>query len=157
MNEIQLIADQIAACYRTGAWSDVSVRHLLHHMSAEEAASHPLPGVHSAWEIALHLAYWHDVVRRRVSGEAVDYEAEEDWPAPAGATDANWQAARDTLDRAVDGLVDTVHRLKPGQLADNVAGQKITVYYTLHGIAQHTLYHAGQVSLLRKALRSGAR
>jgi hypothetical protein len=106
------------------------------------------------WEIALHLGFWHDAVRRRLGGEIVDYEPEEDWPIPAPAAEANWRAALDKLDQGLSALVDTVRRVNPDRLSDVVPGRSFTFYEMLHGVPQHDLYHAGQVMLLSKALRA---
>lgn len=156
MSEVGLIADQVASGYRDGAWPGVSVRALLHGLSPAEAAAHPIAGAHSAWEIALHLGFWHDAVRRRLAGEAVEYQLEEDWPAPAAATEANWSAALDELDQAHGGLVDAVRVLTPETLTQLVPGRTFTVYFMLHGVPQHDLYHGGQVMFLSKAIRAGS-
>jgi hypothetical protein len=40
------------------------------------------------------------------------------------------------------------------RLAERVPGKEpdyYTLYYMLHGIVQHELYHAGQIALLKKA------
>ncbi len=154
MSEIERIADQIVSGYLEGAWPGVSVRELLRSLSPAEAAAHPVPVAHSAWEIALHLAFWHDAARRRLGGQAVDYAHEEDWPAPAEPTAANWEAALDRLDAGHQALVDTVRALKPERLGQQVVGKSFDVYFMLHGVPQHDLYHCGQVTLLRKVLRA---
>jgi uncharacterized damage-inducible protein DinB len=128
------------------------MRDLFRSFTAREAAAHPVPGAHSAWEIANHLAFWYDVVRRRLSGKVVDYEEDEDWPAPGKATNANWQEALDALDRSHRNLVNVVRRLDPRALDRLAPGNPFTIYTMLHGATQHAFYHCGQVSLLRKAL-----
>ncbi len=154
MNEIERIADQVAAGYRDGAWPGVSVRDLLRSLSPAEAAAHPVAGAHSAWEIALHLAFWHDAVRRRLGGEVVEYGPEEDWPAPGEPTGVNWHAALEGLDEAHRSLVDAVRAMTPDKLDQVVAGRSFTVYFMLHGVPQHDLYHGGQVMFLRKSIRA---
>jgi hypothetical protein len=154
VNEVERIADQVAAGYHDGAWPAVSVRDLLRSLSPAEAAAHPVAGAHSAWEIGLHLAFWHDAVRRRLGGEPVDYRPEEDWPAPGEPTGPNWHAALEGLDAAHRALVDAVRALSPDGLDQLVAGKSFTVYFMLHGVPQHDLYHGGQVMLLRKAIRA---
>ena len=36
-------------------------------------------------------------------------------------------------------------------LCEKVAGQEFSLYGLLHGVAQHNIYHAGQIALLKKA------
>ena len=156
MTEIDLIADQVAAGYRDGAWPGVSVRELLRGLSVHDAAAHPIPGAHSAWEIALHLGFWHDAVRRRLAGEAVEYALDEDWPTPALPSDHNWNAALADVDEAHAALVRAVRTVLATRLSELVPGHTFTVYFMLHGVPQHDLYHGGQVMMLTKALRAGA-
>jgi len=157
MNEVELVADQVASAYRDGAWPEVSVRDLLRGLAAADASAHPIAGAHSAWEIALHLGFWHDAVRRRLAGEAVEYTKDEDWPEPASPTEANWRAALDGVDEAHEALVQTVRGLAPERLSERVVGRDFTVYFMLHGVPQHDLYHGGQVVMLKKALRAKGR
>jgi len=151
MSEVQRIADQVDCAYREGAWVGVSVRDLFRGLTVAEAAGRPVRGAHSAWEIALHLSWWHDAVGRRIGGETVDYRDDEDWPAIGDASEASWQAAIDRLDRSHVVLVDAVQRLSPARLDELVQDRPFTVSVMLHGVAQHNLYHAGQVIMLRKA------
>jgi uncharacterized damage-inducible protein DinB len=150
---IELLARQVAAGYREGGWPGVSVRELLRDLSAAEAAAHPIPGAHSAWEIALHLTCWHRAVRRRLAGDATEVTSEQDWPEPARATARNWRSAVAALDRAHAALVRAVRVLPPEKLAERVPRRQFTVQFMLHGVPQHDLYHGGQVMMLKKALR----
>jgi uncharacterized damage-inducible protein DinB len=151
--EAERIADQVDCAYTDGAWVGVSIRDLFRDLSAGEAAARPVAAAHSAWEIARHLAFWHDAVRRRLEGEAVDYEQDEDWPLPGESTEANWQAALDQLDRSHQALVARIRSIEPRSLDAPVAGRPFTVSSMLRGVPQHNFYHGGQVVLLIKAVR----
>jgi DinB family protein len=154
VREIERIAEMVASGYRDGAWPGVSVRNTFRSLSATEAASHPIAGCHSAWEIALHISFWHDAVRRRLGGDPVDGGDDEDWPAPPEPTPANWSAALDQMDAVHQRLVDTVRTVNPDELDRPAPGKSFTVYFMLHGVPQHDLYHGGQIVLLKKASRS---
>jgi hypothetical protein len=41
--------------------------------------------------------------------------------------------------------------LPESRLRDRVPGKKYNFYFMLHGMAQHELYHAGQIAILNKA------
>jgi len=153
MREVERIASQIDGAYRDGFWGGGPVGGLFHSLAASEAIAHPISGAHSAWEIALHLGVWHDIFRGRIAGQDVEDTPESDWPMPAGATDADWKATLADLERGLGALVDAVQGLDPAKLDTLVRGKGFTVYEMLHGIPQHDLYHAGQVLMLRKAIR----
>jgi uncharacterized damage-inducible protein DinB len=156
MNEVERLARQVDLAYRDGSWGGGSIRELFRSMSAVGAAAHPVPDAHSVWEIALHLTLWHDAFRRRLAGEAVDYENDADWPAPREATEPNWQATLEALDRSHEALVAAIRDVRLEQLDELAPQRPFTVYVMLHGVTQHDHYHAGQVMILRKALRYGS-
>jgi len=48
-------------------------------------------------------------------------------------------------------LREAIARSGERQLAEMVPGKEHSVYYMLHGVIQHDLYHAGQIAVLKKA------
>lgn len=75
----------------------------------------------------------------------------DDWPAVAATTEADWQAALGRLDRTHRSLLDALQDLPEERLRETVPGRTYDFYVLLHGIAQHDIYHAGQMALLKKA------
>jgi len=53
--------------------------------------------------------------------------------------------------RTHDLLVNMVAALPDSRLYDRVPGKRYDFYFMFHGIAQHELYHAGQIAILKKA------
>jgi uncharacterized damage-inducible protein DinB len=150
MDEIKRIDDQLRRAFEGHAWHGPSLRELLADVTAEQAIARPIPGAHSIWEIALHIAAWHEGVRRRVEGERVELSPEEDWPPVASTSEAAWQDALAVLERTHTELRRTVSRLADARLQEMVVGKDHSVYVMLHGLIQHDLYHAGQIALLKK-------
>ncbi len=151
MDEIKRIDDQLRRAFEGHAWHGPSLRELLADVTAEQATARSVSGAHSIWEIALHIAAWHEGVRRRVEGERVELSPEEDWPPVASTSEAAWQDALAVLERTHTDLRRTVSRLADARLQEMVAGKDHSVYVMLHGLIQHDLYHAGQIALLKKA------
>jgi uncharacterized damage-inducible protein DinB len=151
MDEIKRIDDQLRRAFEGHAWHGPSLRELLADVTAEQATARSVSGAHSIWEIALHIAAWHEGVRRRVEGERVELSPEEDWPPVASTSEAAWQDALAVLERTHTDLRRTVSRLADARLQEMVAGKDHSVYVMLHGLIQHDIYHAGQIALLKKA------
>jgi ketosteroid isomerase-like protein len=140
------------------AWHGPALREVIGELTAAEAARRPLAGVHSPWEIVLHIAVWLEVVARRLQGEAVEPTPADDWPpAPDQADEAAWRTAQDRLEGAYHALVATLDDVVDPVLEGPVPGQSYTAYTMLHGAIQHTLYHAGQIALLKKAMNAPVR
>lgn len=141
--------------YEGIAWHGPSVRELLNGVTAETAAARPLAGAHSIWEIVLHSAAWEAAVRRRLQGQPIELTPEEDWPAVTDTGEAAWQAALAALDAGDRQLREAISHLSDADLDKTVEGQPYTIYFMLHGVIQHDLYHAGQIGLLKKARVAG--
>ena len=155
-SEIARLVDQFDRAYAGDAWHGMPVRDLLDDVDATLAAARPVVGAHTIWELVAHITYWLDAAERRVGGEAVDPVHDEDWPAMPASTKAAWTATRAALASSHDRLVAAIRRLRPEDLAGPVPGHPYSVYVLLHGVLQHTLYHAGQIGLLRGAARRAA-
>jgi uncharacterized damage-inducible protein DinB len=156
MSEIDRIADQIERGYRGHAWHGTPLRELLVDVDATTAAAHPVPGVHSIWELTRHIETWLDVVRRRLDKQ-VDPTEEENWPMTSDPTSEHWQVTIASLDQTHEQLVAAVRRLTDRDLEVQVPGKDYTRYVMLHGVVQHSLYHAGQVALLTRAAAGASR
>jgi len=155
MTETARIADQLARAFNGDAWSGPSLQATLQGITAEQAASRPVPAAHSIWELVLHLATWARVVHARVStGQEQPVPDDVDWPAVPAATPEAWAQAQEALVAAHTQVIRLLSTLTDEQLSQPVGrpDTDVTVYVLLHGLAQHYLYHAGQVALLRKAL-----
>jgi uncharacterized damage-inducible protein DinB len=152
VKETQRIGDQLRRAYEGGAWHGDALAELLDGVTAAAASARPLAGAHSIWEIVLHVAAWLETARARVeTGRPVDPAAEEDWPPVADAGEAAWLAARERLARSHRALLGTVAALDDARLDERIAGGPQSVYFLLHGVIQHSLYHAGQIALLKRA------
>ena len=126
---------------------------LLAGVTAEQALARPIAGVHSIWELVLHLGGSYRLVLRRLRGDATQLAPDEDWPAMPEPTADNWQAAVAGL-RALSGEARrAVAGFDPDQLdRPLVADPPYTAYTQFIGLTQHDLYHAGQIALLKRAL-----
>lgn len=157
MSEAVRIADQLKRAHEGGAWHGPAVLEALSGVDADQAAAHPIPDAHSIWEIALHVTTWLDVVRRRVEGEDVgEISDAQDFPPVTSRSPEAWDGARSGLAAAHRRLLEVAGALGDSDLERRPPGAESSIYVTLHGALQHSLYHAGQIALLKKAA-AGAR
>jgi len=149
-NECERLALELDRALNGGAWHGPSWRESLDGVDRATAAARPIPGGHTIGEIVLHATLWLDVVRRRIAGETPQVPDELDWRAAAFADDAAWAAAVEESLAAGRALVAIVRAFPPERLLDPRPGIEAPWYELFSGELQHILYHAGQVSLLRK-------
>lgn len=151
MTEIQRIADQLRRAFKGEAWHGPALLEILDGVPARQASARPLASTHSIWEIVLHISAWEDTVRRRLGGELFEPTGEQNWPSIPDTSDAAWQRALEALRSGHAALERTIALLPDSRLGETVPGQDYSVYFMLHGLVQHNLYHAGQIALLKKA------
>jgi DinB superfamily len=151
MNECERLAIELDKALNGGAWHGPSFREALEGVDHRTAQGRPIPEAHSIAEIVLHAATWHDVVRRRLSGETPQVSDAEDWPPAQIADDTAWRKIVDRLGETGHDLCNTVRGFPEVQLHEKRPRVDDTWYALISGELQHVLYHAGQVSILKKA------
>jgi uncharacterized damage-inducible protein DinB len=145
------IADQLRRAFDGSAWHGPGLMELLDGIDAATAAARPLPGVHSIWELVLHIAVWDDAGLRRLKGKKWQPTGLKNFPRAKKPTETAWKAGVSSTKRTHETLVKAVAALPESRLRDRVPGKRYDFYHMLNGIAQHELYHAGQIAILKKA------
>jgi len=145
------IADQLRRAFDGSAWHGPALLELLSDVDAATAAAKPVPEAHSIWELVLHIAVWDDAGLRRLSGKKWQPTGLANFPRVTKPTEAAWRKAVTATKRTHDRLVRTVAALPDSRLRERCPGKRYDFYHLLHGIAQHELYHAGQIAILKKA------
>jgi uncharacterized damage-inducible protein DinB len=150
LTQSQQLADEMRRAFSGEAWHGPALTELLDRVDPASAAARPVAGAHSIAELVAHLAFWHDVVRRRTEGEVVSPRDGADFP-PVEASASGWAALREQLVRSHRALVSRVESLDAERLSAMVPGRTISVAAMLHGVVQHDAYHGGQIALLLRA------
>jgi hypothetical protein len=143
--------------YDRQSWHGANLRGSLRGLTADQALWRPAPERHNAWEIAVHAAYWKYAAWRRLTGEkrgAFPRKGSNWFPAPASPTDQAWRDEVALLGDFHRRLREAVERLSDGDLRRKAPGGKETIGRLVRGVAAHDLYHAGQIQLLKRLLRS---
>ena len=149
MRPTERLLDQLNRSFGGEAWHGPALRNLLDGVTDEQAKSYPIRGAHSILELVVHVSTWNDVVAQRIGGTVVESAQVDDW---ADISKINWPAAVEKLERAQSRLADAIARLSSDDLEQPVAGAKRSKFSEIAGALQHTVYHSGQIALLKKAL-----
>jgi uncharacterized damage-inducible protein DinB len=131
----------------------VNLRGSLRRVSLEIAAWRPAPGAHNVWELMVHAAYWKYAAWRRLTGTkrgSFPLEGSDFFERPADATDAAWRADLRLLDTMHRDLRAAVAATPARALGRRLPGSRVTRLRLITGVADHDVYHAGQIQLLKK-------
>ena len=143
--------DDLERGYDGDAWHGPPLRKVLVGVTADIAASRPIPEGHTIWELVAHLSAWDGVVADRIlERRAIETPETGDFPLVTEGGPEAWAEALRKMDREHARLVETVSGLDPARLQETVAGKGYSTAHMIRGVMQHMAYHAGQIALLRK-------
>jgi uncharacterized damage-inducible protein DinB len=154
VREIERITDQALKAFGGAAWHGPSVMEALADVDANVAASHPIPGAHSIWELVLHLVATQAVLLRRIRGETAGLNADDFWPAVPPASESAWAETVERLRQQEADLRQAMSAFPEERLDARLTAEGSSAYNNFHGHVQHNAYHAGQICLLKKASRA---
>jgi uncharacterized damage-inducible protein DinB len=153
----QRAIDLVLSIHGGDPWHGYATMRVLEGVTAAGAAAHPAPGVHSIWELVLHLTAWTGEVGARLAGADAKDPREGDWPGVGDPTEERWRAAVQALDGAQRDLAAMVAKVPDGRWDARVGdtrepglGTGVTHLETLEGLAAHHAYHSGQIALLKR-------
>ena len=150
MSETARIAQLLEQTFEGKAYYGNSVLKTLEGVSAEIAAQKPKKSKNSIWEIVVHLILELRFHRRVIEGTAEKWIAgETTWNDDNDHSAQAWEKTIDALKEANRALVGAIRQLDDDILDQN-AGQVSGSYYRmLNGVLQHSIFHSGQISILK--------
>src|SRR3954454_9849684 len=148
------IADQLSRAFSGDAWHGPPLRDLLAGITAVEASDRPIVAAHSIWELVLHINIYTCAALEATRGVPIPhwYGTGEDWPPAMDVSEDGWTQEKGRLFRNAEQLALAIRELPESRLLDIVPGRDYNFYYLFHGIVQHSLYHGGQIAILKKAV-----
>ena len=157
MNELETISGQMRQAVEGEAWHGASLLEILADIHVATAMSRPIRHAHTVWEIILHLAGTQDLMLRRLRGDPTPLIDEEDWPPVIKASEDAWLATLDAFFAGEKHLREAIEAFPETRLDEPLIEGGSSAYNNFHGYVQHLLYHAGQISLLKRAAREETR
>jgi hypothetical protein len=127
---------------------------LLRGLDAHAAVWRPYPGGNNIREITLHIAFYENSVAGRLAGQQIPLgfkQRKSGWPLMLdGVDEVQWKAEIGLLKQAHLRLVDALIAFDPARLDEPVGrASDRPAAQLIHGVAEHTLYHAAQIEMLK--------
>lgn len=150
MSEQKILLQLLQEAYRRKTWHGPNLKQSLRGISARQAAWRPAPGRHNIWELVVHSAYWKYAVSRKLDeGKRGSFVLKGSnfflRPEKGKATEAAWRSDLALLEREHRLLEQSVTSIRPKRISE----KQVRMVY---GVCFHDIYHAGQISLLRRLL-----
>lgn len=146
------IADQLRRAFDGDAWHGDQLSKLLQGVTGDHACARPLAHGHTIWELVLHIDAWVRAALEAAQGGTMPqlYATEHDWPKVSDSSAAAWNAAIQRLLEGGEQLARAIEGFDDAKLPAIVPGREYDFYYLFHGIVQHSLYHGGQIAMLKR-------
>jgi uncharacterized damage-inducible protein DinB len=150
MTETERMLAQYDHVMHGNAWHGDPIWLILHSISPGDAARRPIAQAHSIWEIVLHMIFWEGVAARRLTGQRAGLDEPLNFTAIPPATEANWQKTLEQFRASNQEFRVALQALDAARVDELSAAGKRSFYDEAHGLIQHSIYHAGQIALLKK-------
>lgn len=159
MSVRQNLSQKLLTVWNGEPWYGSSSSAILKGVTADEALAHPLPGAQSIWETVLHMTAWTEETTSRMTGADWKLPMRGDWPAVKGSTHDDWIAAQTDLLNARKALLAAIEKSHEESMFLQVPkkddpAHTVTRADTVSGLADHDVYHLGQMAILKKSLKS---
>lgn len=162
MAERDRLVDALRRAHDGQPWHGPSRADVLRDVTAAEAAYRASEDSHTLWEIVLHMRSWTEEVLRRAQGAVPAEPLNGDWPAmPSPQHGANWKAtlaslndAHEALLRYVAAMSDDARGARVADRPEDPPNSAITQRAMIRSLAEHDVYHTGQLAILKRLARA---
>jgi hypothetical protein len=149
------IAEQLRRAFAGDAFHGSSLKELLADVTPEQAKARPITTAHSIWELVSHIEVWTEFAAQAAKSVPMPdlsiIGTDKDWPPVTDATAEAWAGTLDRMFQASLRLSQLMEGFADDRLQETVPGRQYNFHSLFDGIVQHSLYHAGQIALLKKA------
>ena len=142
--------------FRTPAWYGVNLLTSIRRIKAQEASWRIADDHPNIWELVVHCAYWKYVIWRKITGakrSSFTLKGSDWFPRPlpelrTSELEKAWKSDIALLTEWHEKLVAAASEITASELqAQNLA-------FYLRGVAQHDVYHIGQIQQIRRLYRT---
>ena len=150
--EIKKIIARLESTDKGNPWFGRPVLELLEEFPSANAFTAPSANSHSAAALLWHMISWAEFVLHRLEGSA-RYDNSEmealDWR-PLDPEQHSWKKGIARYKKVQKAIVQLLQTKEDSFLPQTVQYRTYDFHWLLNGLAEHTIYHAGQIAYLQK-------
>jgi hypothetical protein len=157
MSSTKQIAKHFRDVYFGGNWTAVNLKDTLADVTLQQATT-KVHNLNTIATLVFHINYYVNPVLKVLQGEPIVASDKLSFNLPPITSDEEWQKlVTKALTEAAE-LADRIEELDDAKLQDVFADPKYGNYYrNLLGIIEHTHYHLGQISLIKKIIKESGK
>lgn len=152
MKQTQRIANNLRACFFGKNWTGVALKTLLKDCSFE-MATRRIEKAHSIYELCFHIIYYLKGASQVLDGHPLSIKDKYSFDTPALQGDLAWEEFQEEIWDIADNLASKIEKLEDTVLENEFENEIYGDYgRNLWGLVEHSYYHIGQISLIKKRL-----
>lgn len=150
------LAKHIRDVFTGGNWTAVNLQQTLEGISWQQALLQ-LHGCNNIATLVYHISYYVKLATDVLEGKPLNGHDSLSFNLPPMAGEDDWNALKQRAINNAEKLASLVAQLPDEKLDTVFVLEKYGTYYrNIQGIIEHTHYHLGQLSLLKKMIAAGA-
>ena len=136
-----------------GNYTGVSFQQVLSDITFEEAVT-KVSSLNTIATLVYHIQYYCNAVIGVLEGGPLTAKDSLSFEHPPVTSAAAWEELKVQTWREAETFANLVENLSEEKLSEGFVKEAYGTYYrNIHGVIEHTHYHLGQISLLKKLLR----
>lgn len=148
------LANHLRAVFFGGNWTSSNLKDQLSNVTLD-VASVKVQECNTILALTYHISYYISGVLEVFKNKPLVIKDQYSYNYPNITTETEWQTMLDTVWTDVEILATSIEQLKEEQLWQDFTDAKYGSYYSnITGIIEHTHYHLGQISLLKKLIKN---
>ncbi|MDB4291858.1 DinB family protein [Maribacter sp.] len=149
-DQLQPIIENLVDCFDGKPWYGVSVMEKLEMISWKRVNDKKY-GNKSIAVLVQHIINWRIFVLKKLEGDAaytIEMDSDTDWTPIQIENQQQWEGLKQQLVNTQTKILSLLHATDDAILSKQVPGKNYTFSPILTSIAQHDIYHLGQIAML---------
>jgi len=147
------IAKQFRDLHFGGNWTSVSLKESLEGVSWEQATTKVLD-LNTIAVLVYHVNYYVAAVLKVLEGGSLDASDKFSFDLPPITSEAEWEALKTKVFTEAEQFATQIEQWDDSRFFEEFTDPKYGNYHrNITGIIEHTYYHLGQISLIRKIVQ----
>ena len=153
MSSSQQLAKHFREVYFGGNWTDVNLRDSLDGISWQQATAE-VYGLNSIAMLVYHIHYYVIPVSKVFLGEVLIASDRNSFDLPPIYSAEDWHQLQNKVFEDAELFASQIEQFDEEKLFSDFPEEKYGCYYkNILGIIEHSYYHLGQISLIKKILQ----
>lgn len=153
MNLSQQLAKHFRDVHYGGNWTAVTLKEQLSDITWEEATT-KVDSLNTILALVYHINYYVSVQLEVLKGKPLNAHDKFSFDHPSVNSAGDWDKLLNKVWTDADDLIGLVEQFPESKLWENFTDSKYGTYYrNLAGMIEHTHYHLGQITIIKKLIR----